>query len=113
MTQHAVEAMKPLELPSVVRRRLTSAELAGLAGLGAIALLPIPFGSFGFFVGHYALIYSILGLSAVVVTGYAGLVSLMPYSFPGICAMVTGVAMASWGWPFWHALPLAPPATTH
>src|ERR1043166_2991666 len=73
MTQHAVEVMKPLELPSVVRRRLTSAELAGLAGLGAIALLPIP--------------------------------------FAGIGAVVTGIAMASWGWPFWLALPLAAAAT--
>ena len=69
MTEHAVEVAQPLELPAVVRRRLTSAELAGLAGLGAIALLPIPFGSFGFFVGQYALIYAILGLSVVVVTG--------------------------------------------
>jgi len=111
MTQHAVEVMKPLELPSVVRRRLTSAELAGLAGLGAIALLPIPFGSFGFFVGQFALIYAILGLSVIVVTGYAGLVSLMTYSFAGIGAVVTGIAMASWGWPFWLALPLAAAAT--
>ena len=111
MTEHTVEVSQPLELPAVVRRRLTSAELAGLAGLGAIALLPIPFGSFGFFVGQYALIYAILGLSVVVVTGYAGLVSLMTYSFAGIGAMVTGVAMASWGWPFWLALPLAAAAT--
>lgn len=111
MTQQAVEVMQPLELPSVVRRRLTGAELAGLAGLGAIALLPIPFGGFGFFVGQFALIYAILGLSVVVVTGYAGLVSLMTYSFAGLGAMVTGVAMASWGWPFWLALPLAAVAT--
>jgi branched-chain amino acid transport system permease protein len=110
MTQAAVDLAPPLPLPGI-RRRLTSAELAGLAGLGAIALLPIPFGNFGFFVGQFALIYAILGLSVVVVTGYAGLVSLMTYSFAGIGAMVTGVAMASWGWPFWLALPLAALAT--
>jgi branched-chain amino acid transport system permease protein len=92
-------------------RRLTRAELAGLAGLGAIAVLPLPFGSFGFFVGQFALVYAILGLSVVVVTGYAGLVSLMTYSFAGIGAMITGVAMVSWGWPFWLALPLAAVAT--
>ncbi len=111
MTQQAVEVMQPLELPSIVRRRLTGAELAGLGGLGAIALLPIPFGGFGFFVGQFALIYAILGLSVVVVTGYAGMVSLMTYSFAGIGAMVTGIAMASWGWPFWLALPLAAAST--
>src|SRR5207302_127575 len=93
MTEHAVEVAQPLELPAVVRRRLTSAELAGLAGLGAIALLPIPFGSFGFFVGQYALIYAILGLSVVVVTGYAGLVSLMTYSFAGLRSGRVGRAL--------------------
>jgi len=92
-------------------RRLSRAELAGLAGLAAIAILPLPFGNFGFFVGQFALVYAILGLSVVVVTGYAGLVSLMTYSFAGIGAMITGVAMASWGWPFWLALPLAAAAT--
>jgi branched-chain amino acid transport system permease protein len=52
-----------------------------------------------------------LGLSVIVVTGYAGLISLMPYSFAGIGAMVAGVAMASWGWPMWLAVPLASLAT--
>ena len=107
---HAVDLAGPMTLPGV-RRRLTGGEVAGLVGLGVIALMPIPFGSFGFFVGQFALIYAILGLSVVVVTGYAGLVSLMTYSFAGIGAMVTGIAMASWGWPFWMALPLAALAT--
>jgi branched-chain amino acid transport system permease protein len=111
VTQHAVDLASGLPLSLGSRRRLSPAELAGLAGLGAIALLPLPFGNFGFFVGQFALIYAILGLSVVVVTGYAGLVSLMTYSFAGIGAMVTGVAMASWGWPFWLALPLAACAT--
>jgi branched-chain amino acid transport system permease protein len=111
MTQQVVDLAPPMSLPAGIRRRLTGAEIAGLVGLGALALLPIPFGSFGFFVGQFALIYAILGLSVVVVTGYSGLVSLMTYSFAGIGAMVTGVAMASWGWPFWLALPLAAFAT--
>jgi branched-chain amino acid transport system permease protein len=45
------------------------------------------------------------------VTGYAGLISLMPYAFAGIGAMTTGLAVASWGWPFWLAIPLAAAAT--
>jgi branched-chain amino acid transport system permease protein len=94
------------------RWRLTRGRLIAALALMGLAALPIPFGDFGFFVGQYALIYAIIGLSVVVVTGYAGLISLMPYSFAGIGAIVVGVAMASWGWPFWLALPLGAVATT-
>ncbi|MEA2446763.1 MAG: branched-chain amino acid transport system permease protein, partial [Actinomycetota bacterium] len=93
------------------RWRLTRGRLIAALALMGLAALPIPFGDFGFFVGQYALIYAIIGLSVVVVTGYAGLISLMPYSFAGIGAIVVGVAMASWGWPFWLALPLGAVAT--
>src|SRR5207237_4270797 len=86
-------------------------QLLALAGLAVIALIPIPFGSFGFFVGAYALVYAMVGLSVTVVTGYAGLISLMPYSFAGVGALMTGVAMASWGWPFWLAAPFAAACT--
>ena len=92
--------------PRVARRRA-----AGLSVLALVGLLPAAFGDFGFFVGQYAAVYAMIGLSVVVVTGYAGLISVMPYSFAGIGAMVTGMAMVSWGWPFWLALPLAALAT--
>lgn len=101
----------PPSAPRTVRRGLSRAQLIGIGLLLLLAALPIPFGDFGFFVGQYALIYAILGMSVVVVTGYAGLISLMPYSFAGIGAMTTGVAMASWGWPFWLAALLASVAT--
>jgi branched-chain amino acid transport system permease protein len=84
------------------------------AGLVLIALLPLLFGDsrdFAFFVGQYGAVYAMIGLSIVIVTGYAGLISLMPYSFAGIGAVVTGAAMASWGWPFWLAMPVAGLAT--
>ena len=96
---------------TTIRRGPSRAQLFGGAGLVLIALVPIPFGDFGFFIGQYALVYAILGLSVVVVTGYAGLISLMPYSFAGIGAMTLGLAVASWGWPIWLALPLAGLAT--
>jgi branched-chain amino acid transport system permease protein len=92
-------------------RGLSRTQLIGLGLLLLLAALPIPFGDFGYFVGQYALVYAILGMSVVVVTGYAGLISLMPYSFAGIGAMTTGLAMASWGWPFWLAALLASVAT--
>ena len=83
--------------------------LVALGGLGLLALIPVfaPNKPFPYFVGAYALIYAMIGLSVTVVTGYAGLVSLMPYSFAGIGSMMTAVAMASWGWPFWLAMPFA------
>jgi branched-chain amino acid transport system permease protein len=101
----------PIALPALHRPRITRGHLLAGAGLILVALVPVPFGDFGFFVGQFALVYAILGLSVVVVTGYAGLISLMPYSFAGIGAVTTGVAMASWGWPFWLAIPLAALAT--
>lgn len=93
------------------KRGLSGAQVVGLAGLAVLVALPIPFGNFGFFVGQFALVYAILGLSVIVVTGYAGLISLMPYTFAGIGAVAAGAAMASWGWPFWLAVPFAALAT--
>ena len=107
------EFVVPPETPPVTRRKggLSRTQLVGIGLLLLLAALPIPFGDFGFFIGQYALIYAILGMSVVIVTGYAGLISLMPYSFAGIGAMTTGIAMASWGWPFWLAALLAAVAT--
>lgn len=99
MSTIAVEARA-----STPPRILSRNQLIGLVALLGLAAIPIPFGNFGFFVGQYALVYAMIGLSIVVVTGYAGLISLMPYSFAGIGAVVTGMAVASWGWPFWLAL---------
>ena len=95
------------------RRRFvpTRNQLLGFAGLAVIALLPVPFGDFGFFVGQYAAVYAMIALSIVILTGYGGLISVMQYSFAGVGAIITGVAMASWGWPFWLTLPVAALAT--
>ena len=100
-----------LPAPPRALRRLTPGHAVALLGLLGLAALPAAFGDFGFFVGQYVMVYAMVGLSVVVVTGYAGLISLMPYSFAGVGAMVTGVVMASWGWPFWLAAPLAALAT--
>jgi branched-chain amino acid transport system permease protein len=97
--------------PASRARRLTSKHLAVVVGLALVSLLPVPFGDYGFFLGAYAAIYGMIGLSVVVVTGYSGLISLMPYTFAGIGAMTAGLAVGSWGWPFWLAIPLAAAAT--
>jgi len=99
--------------PASPRRRFVPSrnQLLGLAGLAGLSLLPIPFGDFGFFVGQYAAVYAMIALSVVIVTGYGGLISVMQYSFAGIGAITTGLSMASWGWPFWLAVPLSAVAT--
>ena len=112
-TAETTELEAAPQAPASRRRSFvpTRNQILGLAGLGLISLLPVPFGDFGFFVGQYAAVYTMIGLSVVIVTGYGGLVSVMQYSFAGIGAIVTGLAMASWGWPFWLAIPLAALAT--
>lgn len=100
------------EAPAVTRRRgFTRGQLIGFVLFAAIVAIPIPLGTFPLFVGQYALVYAMLGLSIVIVTGYAGMISLMTYTFAGIGAVVSALAVSSWGWPFWLAAPLAVLAT--
>lgn len=46
------------------------------------------------------LVLSLIMLSIVVVTGYAGQVSLAAYALAGTGAFIAGHAAADWGWPF-------------
>lgn len=91
--------------------RLKRSQIAVGAAFLALGFLPLAFGSFGLYIAAYVAVWAMLELSVVVVTGYAGLISLMPFTFVGIGAFTTGVAVAVWGWPFWLALPLAALAT--
>ncbi|SHH59917.1 ABC transporter permease subunit [Streptomyces sp. 3214.6] len=50
------------------------------------------------------LVLSLITLSLVVVTGYAGQVSLAAYALAGTGAFIAGHASADWGWPFELAL---------
>ena len=95
-----------LRLPRVTRLHA----VLGVA-FGALGLLPLAFGSFGQYIAAYVAVWAMLELSIVVVTGYAGLISLMPFTFVGIGTFTTGVAVSVWGWPFWLAVPFAALAT--
>jgi branched-chain amino acid transport system permease protein len=115
-TRPAAPAAPPRPRTRGVRLGKPGPKAAAAAALVLLAAIPVllsltGIGDFAYFVGQYVLVYAMVGLSVTVVTGYAGLISLMPYSFVGIGAMTTGVAMASWGWPFWLAAPLAALAT--
>lgn len=91
--------------------RLTRWQALAGAALLALGFLPLAFGSFGLYIAAYVAVWAMLELSIVVVTGYAGMISLMPFTFVGIGAFTTGVAATVWGWPFWLAVPIAAIAT--
>lgn len=111
LDRQEAEPIQAEETASSARRRVTPGRLAGLVGLAAMIAAPLPFGDYGLFIGQFALVYAILGLSIVVVTGYAGMLSLMTYSFAGIGAVVTAAAMSSWDFPFWMSVFIAAAAT--
>jgi branched-chain amino acid transport system permease protein len=54
-----------------------------------------------------ALIYALMGLSVVVLTGFVGQLSLMPATFVGIGAFASGRFVTSLATPFWGSVPLA------
>ena len=97
--------------PRLRRPRVTRVQAIIGVALFALGFLPLAFGTFGLYIAAYVAVWAMLELSIVVVTGYAGLISLMPFTFVGIGAFTTGVASAVWGWPFWLAVPLAALAT--
>lgn len=107
----AEEVALPQAPPTVAQRGFRRAHIFIAVAIIGLAVVPRIFGDFGFFLGQVAAVYAMLGLSVTVVTGYAGLISLMPFSFAGIGAVISALAMANWGWPFWLAVPLAALAT--
>jgi len=98
---------------SLGRLRLSrSRAIAGavLLGLGFIPAV-VPHNDFWLYIGAYIAVWAMLELSIVVVTGFAGMISLMPFTFVGIGCFASGVAVSVWGWPFWLAVPFAAVAT--
>lgn len=102
-----VMAVKP-ELP--IPGRLPPANgttMVAAVTLGLVAIGPLLLGDFASFVGARIAVTAIVGLSIVVVTGYTGQLSLMPYTFVGLGVFVAAHAITSWDWPFWFAAMLA------
>jgi branched-chain amino acid transport system permease protein len=82
--------------------------LVVLAGAGAALAGPILFlDAIWNDVLALALIYALMGLSVVVLTGFVGQLSLMPATFVGIGAFTSGRLVTSLDTPFWGAAPLA------
>lgn len=85
--------------------------VVGVAALAALAVVPILLGDFASFVGARIAVTAVIGLSVTVVTGYAGQLSLMPYTFAGVGVFTSAHAISAWGWPVWFAVLLAAAAT--
>jgi branched-chain amino acid transport system permease protein len=81
--------------------------LLPLGGFAAAAILPplLLDGVWNFTLA-LALIYGLMGLSVVVVTGYVGQLSLMPATFVGVGAFASAGLVTRAATPFWWAAPL-------
>lgn len=80
-------------LPPRLSRRpeVRGARTILLVGASAVALLvPVPFGSREHVLMASVVIFALIGLSLVVLTGYAGQVSLGQFAFVGLGALVGG-----------------------
>ena len=88
-----------------------AAKVVAAIALAMVAALPLVLGDFASFVGARIAVTALIGLSVIVVTGYTGQLSLMPYTFVGIGVFTAAHAITVWGWPFWFAALLAAAAT--
>lgn len=82
-----------------------------LVALVVIGLVSLGLSGFWAFVATRTLVYALLALSLVVLTGWSGQVSLMPGTFCGVGACLTWVLGAKLGYPFPIVVPLAALAT--
>jgi branched-chain amino acid transport system permease protein len=93
----SVDEVRPL--PEVVRRqwpvRLTRAALV-IIGLGCLAVLPTIFRADQLIKANAIIVFAIIGLSLVVLTGWAGQISLGQMSFVAIGAAISAWTTVHW-----------------
>ena len=99
----------PAEPPVAAKSSPAAARAIAVAALFAagLALPPLLLDSTWNAVLSLALIYALMGLSVVALTGFVGQLSLMPATFVGIGAYASGRLVTSLATPFWFAAPLA------
>ncbi|MFA5785422.1 MAG: branched-chain amino acid ABC transporter permease [Actinomycetota bacterium] len=93
-----------------VPRQVSGARPVGkLFGIAAAAVavtafaIPALTGSYWTYVFTYFLVYAMIGLSLVLLTGYVGQISLMGATLVGLGAFTSAAVEVHWGWPFWAA----------
>jgi branched-chain amino acid transport system permease protein len=96
----------PKELSKLGTVRATRWTLIAVVGVFALVypvIVPARFQD----LGSVILIQSIIGVSLVVLTGWAGQISLGQFAFAAVGAVVGGSLTARHGIPFWFAVPIA------
>lgn len=96
----------PKELAKIATVRTTRWVLIAVGALFVI-VYPLVVPSRFQFLGSTILLQAIVGVSLVVLTGWAGQISLGQFGFAAVGAVVASSLTASHGWPFWLAVPVA------
>ncbi len=104
-TWQAVKEIRPTpielrDLPEVRAARIALYVIGGGLALAA----PWIFGSFKTSAATLIVLYAMIGVSLVILTGWAGQISLGQYAIAGIGAAVAGGLAANHGWDFFGAL---------
>jgi branched-chain amino acid transport system permease protein len=96
----------PRELMALTGVRLARWGLMAL-GVAAVAVFPFLTSPEQMNLAGVVALDAIVGISLVVLTGWAGQVSLGQFAFAAIGAVVGGGLASRWGLPFWLAVPAA------
>lgn len=96
----------PRELSAITGIRITRSLLIAL-GLAGVGLYPFLVGTGATVLGAVVAINAIVVISLVVLTGWAGQVSLGQYGFVALGTVIAGALSSKVGLPFWLAVPLA------
>ncbi|MEY2424695.1 MAG: branched-chain amino acid transport system permease protein livM, partial [Actinomycetota bacterium] len=96
----------PKELAKLTTVRTTRWALISAAGV-FLLIYPVIVPARYQELGATVLIQAIVGVSLVVLTGWAGQISLGQFAFAAVGAVVAGSLTARVGFPFWFAVPIA------
>jgi ABC-type branched-subunit amino acid transport system permease subunit len=84
----------------------TARWVLGLGGMAAVMIIPIFTTGYWSTVLASGIIFALVGLSLVILTGWAGQVSLAQYAFVGVGAYTAGILQGTAHLPFWLVVPL-------
>ncbi len=81
-------------------------KLGLVAGVIVLGIFPFVAGSYGLTVSHSGLIAVVGAIGMMILTGFAGQVSLGHAAFLALGAYTVAILGGTFGWPFWLALPV-------
>src|SRR5205085_8224084 len=84
----------------------TARWVLGIGGMAAMMIIPIFTTGYWSTVLATGIIFALVGLSLVILTGWAGQVSLAQYAFVGVGAYTAAILQGTAHLPFWLVVPL-------